>query len=109
MQIRCATLLPVVALAASVLAQDNSSQCDTGSIQCCNSVYSSSDSTLTEIFGILNIEPPSTSGDVGLGCDPITALGSGSGASCTQQPVCCTDNQFNGLINIGCSPININV
>ncbi|KAF8416421.1 hypothetical protein L210DRAFT_3545896 [Boletus edulis BED1] len=29
---------------------------------------------------------------VGLGCSTITVIGTGSGATCTQQPVCCTNN-----------------
>jgi len=66
-------------------------------------------------------------GLMGTGCTPITVIGTGSGSDCTQQPVCCSDNYFvriqpsfsiseflklllqNGLINVGCSPINLSL
>ncbi|KAH7919096.1 hypothetical protein BV22DRAFT_1041221 [Leucogyrophana mollusca] len=44
---------------------------------------------------------------IGIACSPVTGGGTGAGCEVNQQPVCCTDNTFNGLINVGCSPINI--
>ncbi|KAF9224198.1 hydrophobin [Gyrodon lividus] len=106
-------LLPVVALAAVATAAPSAlearDQCNTGSISCCNSTYSSTSATITSLAGLLGIVLPAVQGLVGLGCSPITGLGTGSGAVCTQQPVCCTDNTYNGLINLGCSPINLNL
>ncbi|KAG2032424.1 hypothetical protein BDR03DRAFT_970119 [Suillus americanus] len=46
-------------------------------------------------------------GEVGLGCTPISVIGTGDGASCLQQPVCCSNESYNGLVNIGCTPINL--
>ncbi|KAF9236115.1 hypothetical protein BU15DRAFT_50552, partial [Melanogaster broomeanus] len=64
---------------------------------------------------------PSVNCLVGLGCTSII----GWAASCTQQIVCCTGNTYlsygasfferpglkfglyNGLINVGCTPINV--
>ncbi|KIJ62340.1 hypothetical protein HYDPIDRAFT_114857, partial [Hydnomerulius pinastri MD-312] len=92
-----AFLLPIVALAAVATATPNdlearggSSQCNTGSISCCNSTYSSTDTSLTTLLGLLGVVLGPVSGLVGLGCTPITVVGTGSGATCTQQPVCCT-------------------
>ncbi|EGN97249.1 hypothetical protein SERLA73DRAFT_17726, partial [Serpula lacrymans var. lacrymans S7.3] len=89
----------------------NSGQCNTGPIQCCNSVENVSfinDITfrLSGFLGSLGILGPIT-GQIGLNCNPITGIGAGLGPQCTSQPVCCTDAHFNGLINVGCSPINI--
>ncbi|KAG8216613.1 fungal hydrophobin [Butyriboletus roseoflavus] len=82
-------------------------QCNTGSINCCNSVQQANDvANVLSLFGIASVLDGVT-GQVAMGCDP-TALVGGSGAQCQQQPVCCTGNKFNGLINIGCSPINVN-
>ncbi|KAI9570834.1 hypothetical protein HD554DRAFT_2037289 [Boletus coccyginus] len=39
-------------------------------------------------------------------CTLIMIIRMETGASCTQQPVCCTNNNFNGLINLGCPPID---
>ncbi|KAH8822407.1 hypothetical protein DL96DRAFT_1714726 [Flagelloscypha sp. PMI_526] len=44
---------------------------------------------------------------VGLDCSPINVIGNG-GNSCSSQPVCCSNNKFNGVIVIGCTPITIN-
>ncbi|KAI9567785.1 fungal hydrophobin-domain-containing protein [Boletus coccyginus] len=86
------------------------SQCNTGSISCCDSTYSSSSTFVTGLFGMLGLPPVSVGGSqVGISCSPTTIGGVGSGSSCTQQPVCCTGNTFNGIINLGCSPITINL
>ncbi|KIJ21149.1 fungal hydrophobin [Paxillus involutus ATCC 200175] len=108
-------VLPIVALAAvamaapSALEARGSSQCNTGPIQCCSSTMSSSTTTLAELSSLLGLSLPSIGGLIGLSCSSITGVGTGTGAVCTQQPVCCSDNTYNGLINLGCSPININL
>ncbi|KIJ67292.1 hypothetical protein HYDPIDRAFT_84585 [Hydnomerulius pinastri MD-312] len=84
-----------------------SSECDTGSLQCCNSVQAADSSAVTTLLGLLGIVVGDLTGQVGLGCSPITVVGTGSGATCTQEPVCCTGNSYSGLINLGCSPINL--
>ncbi|KIJ28430.1 hypothetical protein M422DRAFT_92498, partial [Sphaerobolus stellatus SS14] len=84
------------------------SQCNTGDAQCCNTVgAANSIPGVSTLLGLLGIVLQDVSVIVGLGCTPITVIGLGQGANCAQQPVCCTDNQFNGLINIGCSPISL--
>ncbi|KAF5392268.1 hypothetical protein D9757_001574 [Collybiopsis confluens] len=81
--------------------------CNTGSISCCNQVQDvngqNAGAVQNVISGILGI--PITipiAGTIGLNC--VAALGTNS---CKSQTVCCTNSQFNGLINLGCSPINI--
>ncbi|KAI9460682.1 fungal hydrophobin-domain-containing protein [Boletus coccyginus] len=89
------------------------SQCNTGEVHCCDSTYSSASTFVTGLFGLLGLPPPTINVDgtqvVGISCSPTTEGGTGSGSSCTQQPVCCTGNTFNGIINIGCAPITINL
>ncbi|KAF8579897.1 fungal hydrophobin [Ramaria rubella] len=79
------------------------SQCNTGGdAQCCNTVGAAN--TLPGIgliLGLLGIVLQDLSVVVGLGCTSI------SGNNCNQQPVCCSNNNFNGLINIGCTPISL--
>ncbi|KIK73369.1 hypothetical protein PAXRUDRAFT_178625, partial [Paxillus rubicundulus Ve08.2h10] len=67
------------------------------------------DTTLASLSSLLGIALPSISGLIGLSCSPITGLGIGTGAVCMQQPVCCSNNDYNGLVNLGCSPINLNL
>ncbi|KAJ3515708.1 hypothetical protein NLJ89_g1590 [Agrocybe chaxingu] len=101
--------LPLLA-AASVLPRTDgpSNQCNTGSLQCCNSVQDASSKGLAGILGLLGVVVGSITGQVGVTCSPISVIGIG-GNSCTAQPVCCTNNSFNGLIALGCTPININL
>ncbi|KAF8161405.1 fungal hydrophobin-domain-containing protein [Crassisporium funariophilum] len=97
--------LPVLA-AATAIPRDG--DCNTGPIQCCNTVQQSTATNLGILSGLLGLVLPSIGGLIGLNCSPLGVLGIG-GNSCSSQPVCCTNNQFNGLINLGCSPININL
>ncbi|KAH7920320.1 fungal hydrophobin [Leucogyrophana mollusca] len=99
----------LLAVATPTNVARQSSQCNTGSISCCNSVQSSSSNVVTSLLGLLGIVLGDLTGQVGIGCTPITVVGTGSGATCTQEPVCCTNNYYNGLINVGCSPINLNL
>ncbi|KAF9483029.1 fungal hydrophobin [Pholiota conissans] len=102
--------LPVLA-AANVLPRTDgsgpSNQCNTGSLQCCNSTATSA-SQLTGVAGLLAALLGPITGIIGVTCSPITVIGA-SGTSCNEQPVCCTNNSFNGVIALGCTPININV
>ncbi|KAF8906983.1 hydrophobin, partial [Gymnopilus junonius] len=85
-------------------------QCTTGSIQCCNSLEpASGDSTVVEkLLSGLGIVIDDIEALVGITCTPISILGLGQG-SCSEQPVCCDNDSFNGIIAIGCVPININL
>ncbi|KAF9012659.1 hydrophobin, partial [Cyathus striatus] len=82
-------------------------QCNTGSLQCCNSTQAASDPVTNELLGLLGIVLGPITGLIGFNCSPLTVAGVG-GNSCTVQPVCCTSNQFNGLLAVGCNPINLN-
>ncbi|KAG7451623.1 hydrophobin-domain-containing protein [Guyanagaster necrorhizus] len=82
------------------------SQCSTGSLQCCDSVESSTSSVVAALLGLLGIHLGSTAVNVGMTCSPLSVIGIG-GNSCSQQTVCCENNSFNGLIAVGCTPINI--
>ncbi|KIM39525.1 hypothetical protein M413DRAFT_46411, partial [Hebeloma cylindrosporum] len=85
-----------------------SNQCNTGTTYCCNSAVAPTDPTASKLLGLLGVVVGSVTGLVGLTCSPIDVIGIG-GSSCTAQPVCCTGNNFNGVVVIGCSPITINL
>ncbi|KIJ43462.1 hypothetical protein M422DRAFT_169939, partial [Sphaerobolus stellatus SS14] len=82
-----------------------------GNAQCCNSTAKATDPAATKILGLLGVVVQGVDVLVGLGCTPITVMqvehGVGQGANCAQQPVCCQNNNFNGVINIGCTPISL--
>ncbi|EEB91131.1 hypothetical protein MPER_10560 [Moniliophthora perniciosa FA553] len=102
-------MFKLFALAAltSVVVATGSSKCNTGDIQCCNTVDKASNKDIQKLLGLLNIGVQDLNVPIGLNCNPISVIGVG-GNSCTQQPVCCEKNNFNGLVAIGCTPINVN-
>ncbi|KAG5716913.1 hypothetical protein E4T56_gene8521 [Termitomyces sp. T112] len=79
------------------------SVCNSGSVQCCGSVEKSTDPLVQTLSGLLGIVLGS-SDSVGVNCTPISG-----GTSCTQQTVCCENNNLSGLLVVGCTPININL
>jgi len=83
------------------------SECNVSDQQCCNSVQSASSPSVTTLLGLLGVVLSGVTGQVGVTCSPITGVGI-SGSSCTAQPVCCSNNSFNGVVALGCTPININ-
>ncbi|KAK7692070.1 sc3 hydrophobin [Cerrena zonata] len=82
------------------------SQCNTGPIQCCNSVQTASSSSANFLLGLLGIVVSDVTALVGLTCSPISVIGVG-GSGCSAHPVCCENNSFGGLISIGCIPISL--
>ncbi|KAK0205203.1 hydrophobin-251 [Desarmillaria ectypa] len=80
--------------------------CTTGAVQCCQSVQSATSTPVSTLLGLLGVVLGNLGVDVGITCSPISVIGVG-GNSCSAQTVCCEDNSFNGLIAIGCTPINI--
>ena len=82
------------------------------------------------LLGLLGINVEDVTALVGVTCSPISVIGIGS-AGCAASPVCCTNNSFSksklqplwchwhilimllvtsdGVVAIGCTPININL
>ncbi|KAK0447438.1 hydrophobin 2 [Desarmillaria tabescens] len=103
------TAVTSTAMAAPTTATDTGGQCNTGSIQCCNQAGPANSLPLVVLLtGLFGIILPSVDVPVGLNCNPLSVIGAG-GNSCTQQSVCCENNNFNGLIAVGCTPINLNL
>ncbi|CCA74797.1 related to hydrophobin-Laccaria bicolor [Serendipita indica DSM 11827] len=80
--------------------------CNVGTAQCCQTTYSSGDQIASTLGGLLGIAIPVDNLFVGVQCSPIVNILGGSD-TCNTQAVCCNNNNFNGLINIGCSPISL--
>ncbi|KAF8523238.1 hydrophobin [Gautieria morchelliformis] len=97
-----AVVVSTFAILATAAPNTAPSQCNTGAVQCCNSVGAANSLPgAAAIIALLGIVLQDPSVVVGLSCANIV------GTSCTQQPVCCTDNNFNGVINIGCTPVSL--
>jgi hypothetical protein len=74
--------------------------CTSGTLLCCQSVQSSSSPTVSLLLGLLGIVTAPNI-PVGLTCSPIA---NGDTNSCSANPVCCENANFNGLIALGCTP-----
>ncbi|TFK61446.1 fungal hydrophobin [Pluteus cervinus] len=75
--------------------------CSTGPVQCCNLVGTIANSLIGTIVGLLGIV---VGADVQIG---VTCQSFSITPSCITQPVCCQNIVSNGLVAIGCSPINL--
>nr|CAA12391.1 POH1 hydrophobin [Pleurotus ostreatus]CAA74986.1 hydrophobin [Pleurotus ostreatus] len=107
--------ISTVVLAASALlavaipmTNTETPQCNTGPIQCCNSVQSATSSAAAGPLAALGVLSGIASllGEVGLDCSPLQVIGVGAN-SCSSQAACCTGNTFNGAVVLGCSPIKL--
>ncbi|THV02187.1 fungal hydrophobin [Dendrothele bispora CBS 962.96] len=106
MQFKLVVLSALATLAAATGTP--ASQCNTGPVQCCDSVQSASEPSVATLLGLLGVAVQSVTGQVGVTCTPISVIGVG-GNSCSAQPVCCQDNNFNGVVALGCTPVNLNL
>ena len=88
------------------------SQCNTGQLRCCNSVFNVCFHRLvitraphvaprkaTDLGSLLDglSVPYDSSDNVGINCTPFNIMGAGQSAGCQQQPMCCSDNQYVSL------------
>nr|CAC86006.1 hydrophobin 3 [Dictyonema glabratum] len=97
--------LPSPALATTPIP---ASQCNTGPVQCCQSISSSSNSGTASLLGPLGLVLSGLNIPIGVTCTPISLLGIG-GNSCSANPVCCQNNNFNGVVAVGCTPVNLSL
>ncbi|EJD00381.1 fungal hydrophobin [Fomitiporia mediterranea MF3/22] len=95
-------------LALLAVATPAMSQCDTGSLQCCNSVQKADSSSIAGLLSLLGVVVQDVNVLVGVTCSPITVIGAGD-SGCSANPVCCEDNSFGGLISLGCVPVNLSL
>ncbi|KXN92307.1 Fruiting body protein SC3 [Leucoagaricus sp. SymC.cos] len=106
MQFKLSTLVAAGYATSAFAGGTPASQCNTGPVQCCNTVEKASDSGAAAILGLLGIVLQDLNVLVGLTCSPITVIGAG-GSSCSAQAVCCQNNSFGSLISIGCVPVTL--
>ncbi|KAH6918305.1 fungal hydrophobin-domain-containing protein [Coprinopsis sp. MPI-PUGE-AT-0042] len=104
--VAAAMALPALVSASPLVARSEGS-CNSGTLKCCESVQPTTNSPAATLAGLLGIVPQLT-GSFGLHCNSLNVFGAG-GNTCSQQTVCCNDTKFNGLIAVGCTPINLQV
>ncbi|ESK84730.1 hydrophobin 3 [Moniliophthora roreri MCA 2997] len=111
MQFKSTATLFTLAISASMVlaAPSGNTMCGNQTPHCCNEVTEAQNvgkhdvgplSGLLGSLGLVDIVLNGVTGNVGLGCSVL-------GNNCQQQAVCCDNVTFKGLVNLGCSPINI--
>ncbi|PBK98606.1 hydrophobin-251, partial [Armillaria gallica] len=99
--------IPLLASASAIpRGSEGGNSCTTGPVQCCSSVENVS--MAAHVFGVIERRGYDIANlvDSGVTCSPISVIGVG-GNSCSAQTVCCENNSFNGVVAIGCTPINV--
>ncbi|PBK84057.1 Sc3 protein [Armillaria gallica] len=104
--------LPLLATAIHVLPRGGGEgvACATGTVQCCDDTQSPTELTapVSTLLGTLGVVIGQLTGNVGVSCVPITVIGvGGTQCSSSNEVDCCSDNNYNGLVSLGCSPLDI--
>ncbi|PPQ98709.1 hypothetical protein CVT24_003417, partial [Panaeolus cyanescens] len=81
--------------------------CNTGPVQCCGSLQAPSNYNAANIASLVGVAAQGITGQLGVQCNPITAIGVGSGANCASKPVCCEQNFQNQLVGVNCVPATV--
>ncbi|EJF63702.1 fungal hydrophobin [Dichomitus squalens] len=95
-----ATLFALPLLAAA-------GNCNTGGVQCCESYEDSKSAAGATLLKAIGVNLQDVTGQIGFKCSPISVIGAGGNSACSQQPVCCQNNNVGGAISIGCLPIEL--
>ncbi|KAA1470763.1 fungal hydrophobin [Dentipellis sp. KUC8613] len=104
-------LAAAAATASATPAKRNepASECSTAPVQCCDSVQSASSPAAASLLASLGVVLQDLTTPIGITCSPISVVGVGSGATCSASPVCCDNNNFNGVVALGCVPVDLNL
>ncbi|KAL0948412.1 hypothetical protein HGRIS_010993 [Hohenbuehelia grisea] len=78
----------------TLASAQSAGQCNTGTLQCCNSVQNANSASFAGLLGAIGVPLQGVTGLIGFTCSPITGIGVGGGSTCSQTPVCCQGNSF---------------
>ncbi|PPR03591.1 hypothetical protein CVT26_006132 [Gymnopilus dilepis] len=95
------------AFVATAVAGSITDSCNTGTVQCCDSLNEPTSSAVAGVLGLVGVALSDVTAQVGLHCNPITAIGAGTGANCNASPACCDKVYSNSLVGINCTPISL--
>jgi hypothetical protein len=73
-----ATISAATLAAATGGSGSPSNQCNTGTLQCCNSVQTAGSDAVSKLLGLLGIVVGDVNALVGVTCSPITVIGTGA-------------------------------
>jgi len=77
-----ATIFTLAVAAVSVTAQGtHTAKCNTGSLQCCNEIKQVGNYDAGAIASLLKVDAKQITGQLGVGCNPVTVIGKGSSSA----------------------------
>ncbi|KAI9065017.1 hypothetical protein FKP32DRAFT_1610914 [Trametes sanguinea] len=88
-------------------AGGSSGSCTTGTLQCCESVQSANSAALAPILAAIGVVAQDLNLPVGLTCSAINVVDVGGSNACSTNAVCCENNNFGGVISLGCLPASL--
>jgi len=101
-------ILFVATFIAAVFAGDlPASQCAVGHLQCCDSVQPAGSDAASQLLALVGANVQGVAVPIGITCSPISVIAVGAASNCAAQPVCCEDNNYNGVVAVGCTPVNV--
>ncbi|KAJ7645843.1 hypothetical protein B0H17DRAFT_1148279 [Mycena rosella] len=114
MQFRLSRTFVVASLVAGALAAPQVSArtdsppptcaANTGTLQCCDTTEATSNPVLQVLLGLLGIQVPGVLQNLLVG---VTCSVQVVGGSCASQSACCVGDSFSGLVNLGCTNVNL--
>jgi Fungal hydrophobin len=100
---RLSTVVVALALFTGSLAAPTEveyEQCNGGTVQCCNSTQDTKNfnqEAKGALASLLKVDIKQITGTLGVQCTGVNVLAIGGGQTCTQQKVCCSNNNFSKL------------
>ncbi|PKX91099.1 hydrophobin family protein [Aspergillus novofumigatus IBT 16806] len=96
----------IALVSAACFATVNAQTCSAVNKKCCQQLQNakSLNADALSLLRLLNVDVNTLTGSVGLTCNPGTNIVSGS---CDAKAACCTGNNYNGVIVLGCTQIQL--
>ncbi|PVF92938.1 fungal hydrophobin [Serendipita vermifera] len=98
-------LAAAIFITSALAAPTEINNCNVEQEYCCDQTYDSSDKNALSMFSWIGIVAPVEGPMVGVQCNPIVNI-IGGVKGCQANAVCCSQNNFNGLVNVGCNSIS---
>ena len=114
---KLAIIIAATFAAAAVASPAIKNSCNTGPIQCCDTLFSPTSAAGIKALGLVNAVVPNLTGMVGAQCSPLTVVGVGKGGSwyvlrlrnfdssahrnvfdSSSTPVCCENNYSSKIL-----------
>ncbi|PVF95040.1 hypothetical protein CPB86DRAFT_817503 [Serendipita vermifera] len=97
--------LAVATVMTGVLAAPTEiNNCNVEQEYCCDQTYDSSDKNALDVLSWVGIVAPVEGPKIGVQCIPAVNIVGGV-KGCQASAVCCSQNNFNGAVNLGCNSI----